>query len=405
MAALVHDAMREGAVGFTSSQLDMHVDPRRRAGAVEPRRARRADRARRGARRLSAAARSSSSPAPTSKAIRRRRPRADARDVRGERQADEHQPGATAADAARRVARRHRVRRGGAARRRARVPAVGDAAAPGVLRARRHVPVRRDARVPRRVDPAARRARAAAAPTRPCATRCARQWADTDRPSHRVRLGQRQGRARRSRTPSGSGSGFPSCARYLGAGDELDAFLDASLAEDLHARLHARRLGRVGARAAGSRDRRDRRAPAHPPRQQRRRRAPLLVLRRRLHDAAAHRVRARRAPARGRGRAAQPRSPRRSTACATAASCARVRSPTSWSGTRPRLAAGATRWVEDFPAGGGRFVVDAEGYVALVVNGEVVRRDGVDTGARPGSGRAARCVNACVRGAGSPRQP
>jgi N-acyl-D-aspartate/D-glutamate deacylase len=49
-----------------------------------------------------------------------------------------------------------------------------------------------------------------------------------------------------------------------------------------------------------------------------------------------------------------------------------------------RLAAGATRWVEDFPAGGGRFVVDAEGYLALVVNGEVVRRDGVDTGERPG---------------------
>ena len=49
-----------------------------------------------------------------------------------------------------------------------------------------------------------------------------------------------------------------------------------------------------------------------------------------------------------------------------------------------RLAAGATRWVEDFPAGGGRFVVDAEGYVALIVNGEIVRRDGVDTGARPG---------------------
>ncbi|HXY90841.1 MAG TPA: amidohydrolase family protein [Acidimicrobiia bacterium] len=49
-----------------------------------------------------------------------------------------------------------------------------------------------------------------------------------------------------------------------------------------------------------------------------------------------------------------------------------------------RLASGATRWVEDFPAGGGRFVVDAEGYLALVVNGAVVRHDGVDTGARAG---------------------
>jgi N-acyl-D-aspartate/D-glutamate deacylase len=49
-----------------------------------------------------------------------------------------------------------------------------------------------------------------------------------------------------------------------------------------------------------------------------------------------------------------------------------------------RLAPGATRWVEDFPAGGGRFVVDAEGYVALVVNGTIVRRDGSETDARPG---------------------
>ena len=49
-----------------------------------------------------------------------------------------------------------------------------------------------------------------------------------------------------------------------------------------------------------------------------------------------------------------------------------------------RLSSGATRWSPDFPAGGGRFVVDSDGYVALVVNGAVVRRDGEDTGARPG---------------------
>ena len=49
-----------------------------------------------------------------------------------------------------------------------------------------------------------------------------------------------------------------------------------------------------------------------------------------------------------------------------------------------QLAAGSTRWLEDFPAGGGRFVVDAEGYLALVVNGGVVRRDGGDTGSRSG---------------------
>jgi N-acyl-D-aspartate/D-glutamate deacylase len=52
---------------------------------------------------------------------------------------------------------------------------------------------------------------------------------------------------------------------------------------------------------------------------------------------------------------------------------------------RSRLAAGdAPRYVEDFPAGSGRFVVDADGYVALLVNGEVVMDGGQPTGARPG---------------------
>jgi N-acyl-D-aspartate/D-glutamate deacylase len=40
--------------------------------------------------------------------------------------------------------------------------------------------------------------------------------------------------------------------------------------------------------------------------------------------------------------------------------------------------------VHDLPAGGRRLVQDAEGYVATIVAGEVTRREGVDTGARPG---------------------
>jgi N-acyl-D-aspartate/D-glutamate deacylase len=40
--------------------------------------------------------------------------------------------------------------------------------------------------------------------------------------------------------------------------------------------------------------------------------------------------------------------------------------------------------IADLPAGGRRFVQAATGYVATVVGGEVVRRNGVDTGARPG---------------------
>jgi N-acyl-D-amino-acid deacylase len=38
----------------------------------------------------------------------------------------------------------------------------------------------------------------------------------------------------------------------------------------------------------------------------------------------------------------------------------------------------------DLPAGGKRLVQRADGWVATVVAGEVVRRDGADTGARPG---------------------
>lgn len=49
-----------------------------------------------------------------------------------------------------------------------------------------------------------------------------------------------------------------------------------------------------------------------------------------------------------------------------------------------RLAAGATRLVRDFPADSSRYVVDAEGYVATVVNGEVFMDRGRHTGALAG---------------------
>jgi N-acyl-D-amino-acid deacylase len=42
------------------------------------------------------------------------------------------------------------------------------------------------------------------------------------------------------------------------------------------------------------------------------------------------------------------------------------------------------RPVDDLPAGGRRILQGADGYVATVVAGTVTRRDGVDTGARPG---------------------
>jgi N-acyl-D-aspartate/D-glutamate deacylase len=42
------------------------------------------------------------------------------------------------------------------------------------------------------------------------------------------------------------------------------------------------------------------------------------------------------------------------------------------------------RMAYDLPAGGRRIVQGASGYAATIVSGAVTRRDGVDTGARPG---------------------
>lgn len=51
---------------------------------------------------------------------------------------------------------------------------------------------------------------------------------------------------------------------------------------------------------------------------------------------------------------------------------------------RPRLAAGHARLARDFPAGTERYVTDADGYAAVVVNGEVLLENGRHTGALPG---------------------
>jgi N-acyl-D-aspartate/D-glutamate deacylase len=50
-----------------------------------------------------------------------------------------------------------------------------------------------------------------------------------------------------------------------------------------------------------------------------------------------------------------------------------------------RLSAGKPRLARDFPANTERYVVDAEGYELVIVNGEVVLEDGKHTGALPGA--------------------
>jgi N-acyl-D-aspartate/D-glutamate deacylase len=51
---------------------------------------------------------------------------------------------------------------------------------------------------------------------------------------------------------------------------------------------------------------------------------------------------------------------------------------------RSRLRAGSARLARDFPADSERYVVDADGYAAVVVNGVVLLEDGRHTGALPG---------------------
>ena len=146
------DALRDGAVGLHVVAARHARRPPRQPGAVEPGGPRRARRARRGARPSSPHgvdrvhlrhATSKATPTTTAELMLAM--------CAASRQADEHQPAATAADdaatsgAAGSSSPKKPQRRG-----RADLPAVGDPAAPGVLRAARHVPVRRDARVPRR---------------------------------------------------------------------------------------------------------------------------------------------------------------------------------------------------------------------------------------------------------------
>ncbi len=50
-----------------------------------------------------------------------------------------------------------------------------------------------------------------------------------------------------------------------------------------------------------------------------------------------------------------------------------------------RLKSLAPKVVHDLPANGTRLIQHAEGYVATLVSGQVIMKNGVDTGARPGS--------------------
>ena len=307
MRDLVRAAMRDGAIGFTSSQLELHVAHDGRGvpsnyaapeelvalasvlgefgrGAIE------------------------FIPRTFLDRLRRRRPRADPRD--GARLGPAGGPQHADDDAARRptAGRRSLEFADAAARRRPR-------GAPDV---RRQPPGR------------ALRAR----PTRSCSTRCrasatrsrlpspARERALRDpavreqmrkrarRPDRAVVRVRLAGAARRD------GDADAEHERWLDRSvqeiadehgdDPLDAFLDLSLDEDLEHAVRARDA--AATRRAGPRPRRMMRNPSVMAGQLRRRRPPAVVLWRRLHDPTAHRVGARRPHARSGGRAAHDRS-------------------------------------------------------------------------------------------------
>ena len=177
--------------------------------------------------------------------------------------------------------------------------------------------------------------------------------------------------------------------------DPLDTFLDLALSEDLRDAVRGRDAARADVRRHDHALVRD---PIVMAGLERRRRASAVVRRRRLHHPPARRMGAEGAVA------WRPPSARltmfpamvhglsdRGVIRAGAAADLVLFDPT-------RLRAGSTRLVRDFPANSPRFVVDAEGYNAVIVNGEVLLEDGVHTGALPGQlvQRSARARSAGV---------
>ena len=259
---------------------------------------------------------------------------------------------------------------------------VRDEPAGRALLARLHVPVRRDAGVPRHADPARAPSIGPAARSRAPGTD-----AQGDRrpegPIVRVRLAGRRGRdgqPRRIRRTS-SGARCSDIARGAGRGPPR--------------RVPRPVAGRRSPRRSSCSPRR--RARSVRPWSRRSSSRPLVMAG--SSDGGAHLLSfcgadfttrlsvsgpptscpsKRRSPA-------SHRSPRRPTASTDRGTLEAGKAADVLLIDREASSAGDTpRYVRDFPADSGRYVVDATGYHSVIVNGETLLRDGVDTSRRPG---------------------
>ena len=293
MQELVRQAMREGALGFSTSQLDIHVGEDGREVPCNHAEPRRDPRALRRCWRSSSAARVEIIPRSIAAGYDEARSPADPRHVPRLGPADRAQRPPADAGESDELGAHAGVRARGCRRRRPPAPAVHHQRARPAPQARRHLHLRRDADLARGADRA--RAGALAAPAR--SARCARSCAPSSTTSadapRRLHVGRARGRGGARRRARRLGRPHRGRAGRAQRGvDPLDAFLDC----------RSQRICRPSGRRGSTRWRsafiehvvrsRRHRSDRHV-RLERRRRPPGLVRRRRLHHPPAHRLGAR----------------------------------------------------------------------------------------------------------------
>ena len=253
--------------------------------------------------------------------------------------------------------------------------------------AQRHLHVRRASDVVRNAGASAGRGVSRSSAIRKCARRCvtsSRLSRELDGDSAR----DLRGRARRDKEENksllGQAQSQESWRRTAIPGDVVDVLLDVSLREDLNVSWTTRMTEEaVEVRVKWGRLRHPARA-AHRERVERRRSPSRHLRRSGLHDEADHRLRPRRAVPRAGDLSPDGHAGERSTAWSIAARCASAPRRTLRSSTSITSRRVTTRWSPTSRLDTERWFVDAKGYEAVIVNGVVVMDGGKHTGALPG---------------------